>query len=408
MSSQIPKHTPPQTGLSPSSLSKAGNTASSAEQSVSVSGRKVNVVSNDDQGSSIKAGKSSEFSEKVNRPLASRMLSKLTNFVNKFLGRSGSYSLVKAAFKEVDRSTLRAKQDKLPEAPLKAKQIAIDSALAQYPYKHNDKEVAEAHKVDGGKLDEEPANPEGFSQLKSMGLSGGAEKSSELDKLMDVLDQSPQFEGRLKQGKGLLYDTKTGFVASVFKDGKTGQVKVVFGGTTAGQKLPFPDDKKLLFRQTMADAANFTGAFIPECYEQAAEMARLAQKHFDPDNQGKVSLTGHSLGGGMAQYAAAMHKLPANCFSAAALGKAALTELNQQGALDPDWIKENITQVMVKGDPVSNPLGLDKYSSHFAATNLGTRIVLEGQSWKHGDPVVGRHMLSHKHVHTAVQNQLKA
>ncbi|MTI15022.1 alpha/beta hydrolase family protein [Sansalvadorimonas verongulae] len=400
MPSQIPKNTPEPTGYRSIDSDQGDSPDSATVGSGSLaSGRKVSAVSSNGLESSIKAGRSLEFSKKVDRPLASRMFSKLTTAVKRFFSK-GSYSPAKAAFKGVDRSTLWAKQDKLPDNPLKAKQISIDSALAQYPYKHNDKEVDQAHKVDGGLLAQEAKNPEGFSQLT-------LEEGSGLSEFMGVLNQSQQFEGRLKQGSGLIYDTKTGFVATVFKDGKTGQVKIVFGGTTAGQKLPFPDDKKLLFRQTVADAANFIGSSIPECYEQAANMARLAKEHFDPNGQDKVSLTGHSLGGGMAQYAGAMEQLPANCFSAAALGKAALTELNRQGALDPDWIKGNITQVMIKGDPVSNPLGLDKYSSHFAATNLGTRIVLEGQSWKYGDPVVGRHMLSHKHVHTAVQNHLK-
>ena len=343
-----------------------------------------------------------QLSEKVDRPLAARGLRRLVSILKNIFSRSDSYSLAQAEFRTIDRGSLWETKHHLPEDKVQAKQLCIDSALCQYPYKHNDAEVTEAHDVDGGALAGKTLNPGTFTLLED------SETSSELADFLSALDSHPHFQGRLKHHKGLIYDTSTGLVATVFKDNKTGQVKLVFGGTTAGQKLPFPDNKKLLLHQTMADAANFIGRSTPECYEQASIMTAITKEHFDPNNEGRVSVVGHSLGGALSQYASIMQRVPATCFSSAAIGKQALIDLARHSdGLDPSWVKENIVQVMVKGDPVSNPLGLKRYSSKFAPTNLGSRIVLEGQRRLYSDPVVGRHMHSHKHVHRAVQNHLQ-
>ncbi len=399
MSHQIPKS--PQklgshTAINPGTVSDSDSETKKTDVKGTMAGRKISMLPHQDSKPTIKMGQlPKQFSVKVDRFLSSRGVRGFTFIIKKIIGRSESPSSAVAEFRRIDRSTLWQKQKTLPEDPLQAKQLCIDSALCQYPYKHNDQEIAKAHNVDGGKL----ANSITFAQITD------SEDSTELSEFVSKLNENPHFSGRLKHKKGLIYDTKTGFVATLFKDKKTGQVKLVFGGTTSGQKLPFPDDKKLLLRQTLADAANFLGTSIPECYEQAAEIAQVVIDQFDPHGQGLVSVTGHSLGGAMAQFAGVTHKIPANCFSAAALGKAALVKLAHQ-RLDPDWIKENITQVMVKGDPVSNPLGLKMYSSKFSATNLGTRITLEGQRRLYSDPVFGRHMFSHKHVYKAVKAQL--
>ncbi len=397
MPHQIPPKAPNPQGLAPaeSEHTPAGEEAS--PQSSAADGRTVKVLPEQDVHINIQNGQRLGQTDPVRRPLASRILTRVEDFFKNLLGRSNTSSVSDASLKSIDRSTLWTKLESLPADKATSRQLGIDSAMAQFPYDHSYKDIQTAMDVDVGKL------PDGQPGIGNQWTHMTDWDSPELTDFKTALDNNTLFKGRLKIKGSLIHDTKSGLVATMFKDKVNGQVKLVFGGTTAGKNLSFIDGKKLLLRQGAADAANFTGASIPMSYQQAAEMTRLAGEQFGSE---KLSLVGHSLGGGLAQYSAAMNQVPANCFSTAALGKAALKKLAKEGKLQPDWLKGNINHVMVKGDPVSNPIGLSLYSKSFAPTNLGSRMVIEGQSWKLSDPVIGRHVKSHQHVSKAVEKHL--
>lgn len=126
-----------------------------------------------------------------------------------------------------------------------------------------------------------------------------------------------------------------GFKAGVFVKGKT--LVVVFEGTTGS--FPFGKDWR-------TDVLAFIGA-NPKQYQTATDyvgrIIALAGRDFD------IVLTGHSLGGGLASYAALRHGTNAIVFNAAGIGnglRAAVSEnLERQHLL--------IRSVNLVGDPVS-------------------------------------------------------
>lgn len=74
---------------------------------------------------------------------------------------------------------------------------------------------------------------------------------------------------------------------------------------------------------------NFVGVGgVPRSYQQAAELAAALQKKIAAEG-GELCLVGHSLGGGIANYAGLKTNLNATCYNPAALGGACLTDLEK-------------------------------------------------------------------------------
>lgn len=98
---------------------------------------------------------------------------------------------------------------------------------------------------------------------------------------------------------------------------------------------------------------NFVGVGgVPRSYQQAAELAAALQKKIAAEG-GELCLVGHSLGGGIANYAGLKTNLNATCYNPAALGGACLTDLEKTGCLSTDTqAKQRI--VRINGDPVSS------------------------------------------------------
>ena len=130
-------------------------------------------------------------------------------------------------------------------------------------------------------------------------------------------------------------DEETGFDAYACREVSTGRVIVVFRGT---------DELKDWLKTDIPQPL-----FVPRQYRQGFEYAReMAGSH------GDVALTGHSMGGGIAQYAASRLGLEAWTFNPAGLG---LVTMLRAGSCDPGETcrgdASRITNVIVAGEPLA-------------------------------------------------------
>ncbi len=152
--------------------------------------------------------------------------------------------------------------------------------------------------------------PGGISEQIALELSGHAydetlQAGQELPPLSDgsiwkVLDQGVRRED-------------DGFKA-IAVQGPDGQVVIAFGGTDLTSA-----------KDWYANAVQFAGG-IPSQYEHALDFTRKIQAKY-----GDVVLTGHSLGGGMANYAGGMTGLPGVGFNSATLGRGTRADIRRNG-----------------------------------------------------------------------------
>ena len=155
------------------------------------------------------------------------------------------------------------------------------------------------------------------------------------------------------------------------------QLVLVLGGTNTShsdsQLHTFPSEA----RQFGADVLNVLGR-LPRLFAVAAEITALVQAERGrslPDLP--LTLAGHSLGGGLVQYAAGLHGLRGLAFSPTALGRAVAAPL-------PDT--SEVVAISLDGDPI--PL--------IGTQHLRARLV--GQHWRiplHPGVPPARHATSH-------------
>lgn len=130
-------------------------------------------------------------------------------------------------------------------------------------------------------------------------------------------------------------DPETGFDAYACREESTGRVIVAFRGTDGLKDWVKADIPQPLF--------------LPRQYRQGLEFAREMKEAY-----GDVAVTGHSLGGGIAQFAAARLGLEAWTFNSAGLGLAAGLKIGacpEGEACRPD--ASRITNVVVAGEPLA-------------------------------------------------------
>lgn len=157
-------------------------------------------------------------------------------------------------------------------------------------------------------------------------------------------------------------DPITGFNAAVYRNTETGEIVLTFRGTTPTDPRDWDDN--------VQNAVSGMGVQYAEALAYATEM----QAEYDV-----TTVVGHSLGGGLAQYVAAIQDLRGVTFNAADVGR--LTGLHA----DLDWLydaigggpHEDITNYSHSNDP------LNAYVNRITRPTLGTRqlgtgVVLEG------------------------------
>lgn len=123
-------------------------------------------------------------------------------------------------------------------------------------------------------------------------------------------------------------DEASGFDALACRDEDTGRVVVAFRGT---------DELKDWFKADIPQPL-----VLPRQYELGLEFAReMSERH------GDVAVTGHSLGGGIAQFAGASLGLETWTFNPAGLGLGALRRLLSGGD------SSRVTNIVVTGEPLA-------------------------------------------------------
>lgn len=266
--------------------------------------------------------------------------------------------------------------DRTPLSSQKAQELFKNMMVAKYAYDSNETFLntsgfSAQYGGDFSFVSLEGANPFGFDF---------SEKSKTTEGIAKVLKKAG-FENIEVDAKGAIIDRTTGLRCVILKDTQgSGEIYVGFGGTQAGS------DTQMLAHQLIADGAQFLG-FLPTIYKQADAIVRVLKKVFPKTN---ISVCGHSLGGGLTQYATLRNqdneRIQGYSFDGAALGHAAQQKINENRLSKANDV---ITHVTVTGDPVSdwsfNFLGtLDKIASAIGSLvsysvpgNFGERFFIE-------------------------------
>ncbi len=155
----------------------------------------------------------------------------------------------------------------------------------------------------------------------------------------------------------------SGFNANLYKNSKTHEVVLAFAGTD----FSLPD--------VLTDIEQgLTGGESVEQYQLALELTEIAKKKYGAN----LHLTGHSLGGGLAQYAALHNDVPAVTFNAAGLCQNNLVCVGNSFPKEGD----TVININLEGDPVSS-LPLTK--------QIGTEYIYDTGS---SDLAIGKHKIA--------------
>ncbi|MCC7006040.1 MAG: hypothetical protein IT497_05285, partial [Ottowia sp.] len=158
-------------------------------------------------------------------------------------------------------------------------------------------------------------------------------------------------------------DPHSGLSAYLVVNDSAREIKVIFGGTTSGEKVAIDYsvsrlylNKPSMFNQCVANLKAGLGR-IPLCYQQGACITRAVLQQVQAENSRyagyTVSTLGHSLGGGIAVYAALAQAQPVQAigFSSAHLSLGIVNRLPKENVANA---KNLITHFHVKNDVVPN------------------------------------------------------
>jgi hypothetical protein len=145
-----------------------------------------------------------------------------------------------------------------------------------------------------------------------------------------------------------LYDPLTGFAASISVRNGT---EVVIGFSGMGSQGGF-------ITQGVRGFLNALGLTPPKNMAQASKLTQMVKAHIDqlnaqlpPERQLKLSLTGFSMGGGLATYAALRNDVPATVISPMRLGLLARAKCGREAIKKAPSL---VTEVTVQGDWVAD------------------------------------------------------
>lgn len=326
----------------------------------------------------------------------------------------------------------------LPDNPEELRDISIDSALAQLPYTLNDdpidcwKTIKKAENILTKSTEpktqietQHRVEPRFFETIISCNKNHSSRfKSPPLTDQQNCLAKSELFNNLILLPSGMIIDPTTGLTATMVRNQSTNKITLIFGGTNSANGASKLLDKwgsKIgkrpgrLRAQLKANWQNIVGSRIPVCYQQATKLVELLKNmitskellaHFGlEDSEGMLFLTGHSLGGGLAQYSAAKSKLFARTFSPAALGYKVMEDLT----IEEKELARNglICNFLIKNDPLTIPPGYKLWHKYLTPTIIGKRTVIDGDKSTGKNSLYGRHSWSHLHILSALKNKNK-
>ncbi|WP_416041767.1 lipase family protein [Edwardsiella ictaluri] len=221
--------------------------------------------------------------------------------------------------------------------------------------------------------------------------------------------------------------TKSGLTAYLFINERTKEARVVFGGTTSGEKAGDLTTRTrgnftATVRQWLANIRNvFSGT--PDSYREAAQLVKDLNQNQKLSGY-TLSVSGHSKGGGESAYAALMlgaqtgKPVTSINFSSAELGpqlkRNIADELAKKGVPPEDIVSKfnalgkNILHVNIKGDPVPS-----MHKLFGSISNIGKTLSLpnDNQSglhlsehvdfcsrvtnWAHSETMTHHHLLAY-------------
>lgn len=213
---------------------------------------------------------------------------------------------------------------------------------------YNEKYVSNKYKLSGGELDSVTGKKVSNGTVDKFKQASRALPYAELS--LDVYNKKCSIDNwkRIDDKKG-----SSGFHAITYQNTKTKEIVIAFEGT----------DLKSV-KDILTDA---NGGFLPSA--QQIQAVNYAAEIIEREGT-NIKLTGHSLGGGLAQTAAAVLGLKAVTFNSATVNWSmkGLVAFGQ-----PALGKPNITNYVMKGDlvnPVSTVFGL-------AGKDYGTNVKIE-------------------------------
>ena len=188
-------------------------------------------------------------------------------------------------------------------------------------------------------------------------------KNREKSELEKYLPANSAFRSKLYPPNGAFRDPKTGFCCALEQDPNDDKHFILcIPGTGRGNAWG---------AQLKLDGQQFMGAGdeLPPAYQQAQSLFKeLKDTITRPPVNGKLSVAGHSLGGGIASFIGCEHPdVKSVCYNAAALGAKVQAHLK---TLLADKKPDNVAHIQIAGDPVSSP-GAQKKLRSFAAFMTG-------------------------------------
>ena len=186
----------------------------------------------------------------------------------------------------------------------------------------------------------------------SKGL-GRSYKDQGAKKLIEVVKHNVTLESKIDPVSNGFRDVKTGLYCElhqISRDPNAPEFVLCFPGTGSGEM----NSKQ--WKNNIKQAIG-TGK-VPAAYQQAAALTALIKADLDKTGA-KLTLAGHSMGGGIANYAGLKQDVSSVCYNAAALGGACLRDLGDI----PRERLEKQTHIRGKGDPVCSPKVQQKLQS---------------------------------------------
>jgi len=169
-----------------------------------------------------------------------------------------------------------------------------------------------------------------------------------------------------------LLDDESGFKAALYRNKKDGSIVLAFAGTDDWEDI----------------VANFSQGMgnVPQQYHQAQMLTETVKMHY---GDSKLTITGHSLGGGLATYAGLQTETSTTVFNAVGLSTGAREEIGDKLITNAHLINN----YNVIGEGLSDPLGLGMGQGTFGwrANQVGR---VEWIPSSGGEGPVGRHLLS--------------